>query len=219
MSDPSGVRDAISVRARFDRLPTGLKGALILRGEDPNPHQVAFHDVRLVPVAGDFLAGKRVPVAARTIDVAPRRDVFVPFEVGVADLDPGWYGFRCAVAVDGIDAEFDGGRRFAVAWPRGSVRRGAVPVGGSISVAGSTVRIEQLDCAGDSVKIAFVADPPLRPTARAAVDGEPLPVLEVEADDAGRGRVVTYPLLRDHRAFRLELEAGGKTGALDVPLA
>lgn len=218
MSEALDPRGAISVRARFDRLPTSLKGALILRGEDPNPHQVAFHDVRVAPVAGDALAGKRVPVAAQVVHVAPRRDVFVPFEVGLADLDPGWYAFRCAVAVDGIDAEFDGGKRFAIAWPRGAVRRGAVAVGGAIALGGSTVRVDQLDCAGDSVKIAFVADPPIRPTAVAEADGEPLPVLEVEADDAGKGRVVTYPLLKEHRAFRLELRADGASAALDVSL-
>lgn len=218
MNEVHDPRGAISVRARFDRLPTSLKGALILRGEDPNPHQVVFHGVRIAPVAGDDLAGKRVPVAAQVVHVAPRRDVFVPFEVGLGDLDPGWYAFRCAVAVDGIDAEFDGGQRFAISWPRGAVRRGAVAVGGALALGASTVRVEQLDCAADSVRIAFIADPPIRPTALAEADGQPLAVLEIEADDAGKGRVVTYPLLKEHRAFRLELHADGSSAALDVPL-
>ena len=80
-------RAAISVRARFERFPATVKGAFILRGEDPNPHQVAFRSARIVTVGG---RGER-PFAMpdNILDVAPRQDVFVPFELPVSDLEPG----------------------------------------------------------------------------------------------------------------------------------
>ena len=79
-----GEEQGISIRARFDHAPTSLKGALILRGEDANPHQVVLSDVRLVAVDGTWDAGRALRLPGSTVDVAPRRDVFVPFEVGVA---------------------------------------------------------------------------------------------------------------------------------------
>lgn len=209
----------ISVRARFERLPSTLKGALILRGEDANPHQVRFRGVRAVPVGDDWAAGRPVPVAASSVHVAPRRDVFVPFEVGLSDLEPGWYAFACSLEVDGVEGEFDGGRRFAVAWPRGTVRRGAVKVEGKVTVGGSEILIDQIECLGDSVRVPFVSSPPSAIAARATADGSDLPVLEVEVDEAGRGRITTYPLLKSHGSLRLELSLEGAQGSLDIPLA
>ncbi|MFM8999528.1 MAG: hypothetical protein ACKOKE_05635, partial [Actinomycetota bacterium] len=137
--DPSGI----SIRARFERLPTGLKGALILRGEDAFPHQVTFREVRVVAVDGAWEDGRAIAVPASIVDVAPRKDVFVPLECAIGDLAAGWYGFRCAVAVDGNDATLDGGRRFPVAWPRGTVRRGAVEIGADVALGPTSLRVER----------------------------------------------------------------------------
>ena len=107
-----GEEQGISIRARFDHAPTSLKGALILRGEDANPHQVVLSDVRLVAVDGTWDAGRALRLPGSTVDVAPRRDVFVPFEVGVADLDPDHrvagaerHGARAADVDDGVGDE------------------------------------------------------------------------------------------------------------------
>lgn len=213
-ADPSGI----SVRARFERLPTGLKGALILRGEDAFPHQVTFHEVRAVAVDGAWEDGRPIAIPASVVDVAPRKDVFVPLECAIAGLAAGWYGFHCAVEVDGDEAHLDGGRRFPVAWPRGTVRRGPIEVGAAVALGGGSLRVERLDCGGDATKVPFVASPAVTPEVVATADGAPLPVLEVEVDAAGRGRVTTYPLLRAHTALRLSFAADGATGALDVPL-
>lgn len=213
-TDPSGI----SIRARFERLPTGLKGALILRGEDAFPHQVTFRDVRVVAVDGAWEGGRSIAIPASVVDVAPRKDVFVPLDCSVGDLVAGWYGFRCAVAVDGNETTLDGGRRFPVAWPRGTVRRGAIEVGADMALGPASVRIERLECGGDATKVPFVASPPVHPDVAATADGAPLPVLEVEMGADGRGRITTYPLLRAHGALRLALSADGATATLDVPL-
>ena len=214
-----GEEQGISIRARFDHAPTSLKGALILRGEDANPHQVVLSDVRLVAVDGTWDAGRALRLPGSTVDVAPRRDVFVPFEVGVADLDPGWYGFRCETVVDGIAGTFDGGRRFAVPWPRGSVRRTTVKVDAALRLGAASIRVAQVECAGDSVRVPFVAEPAVRPTATASADGVPVPVIDVEVDAAGKGRVLAYPALRSHATYRVEFAVDGASATLDVPLA
>jgi hypothetical protein len=121
------VSDPISVRARFERFPATVKGAFIFRGEDANPHQVVVGSAR-VAALGPGGSGP-VPMAPVTLDVVPHRDVFVPFELPLSDLEPGWYTLVCDVDVDGSPATYDGGRRFSVPWPRATVRRGAVKVG------------------------------------------------------------------------------------------
>ncbi|MFM8999071.1 MAG: hypothetical protein ACKOKE_03215 [Actinomycetota bacterium] len=58
----------------------------------------------------------------------------------------------------------------------------------------------------------------MTPEVVATADGTDVPVLEVEMDAAGRGRITTYPLLRSHGALRLAFSAEGATAAIDVPL-
>lgn len=211
--------EPISVRARFERFPATLKGAFIFRGEDPDPHQVELRRARVVAIGpGPAL---EMPVASVTLDVAPHRDLFVPFEQPVSELDPGWYTLVCDVVVDGSERSYDGGRRFAVAWPRATVRRGTVRVERDVAVGAATVRVEQLDCAGDSVRLQFRVDPPGAVAVRLAADGRRLEVLEHEVDEAsGRGRVVAYPVLRGESVVRIELRGRGRgaEGTLEIPL-
>lgn len=213
------MRPQLSVRARFERFPATVKGALILRGEDADPHQVVFHGVRAVPVGGG--ERREVPVGVSVLDVAPHRDLFVPFELMVADLPPGWYGFECDLEVDGVLGTYSGGRRFLVPWPRGTVRRGPVPVGRAFTLGGRVrVRLEQLDCGADMLRLALAPEPFGALKVRLLADGEVLPLLEQE-EDPGRGllRLAAYPLLRSHRVLRVEARSRGRAeGALDVRL-
>lgn len=214
------MTDALSVRARFEKFPATVKGAFILRGEDRDPHQVVFRQARAVAVSGG--PWREVPVAATTLDVAPHQDVFVPFELMVSDLEAGWYGFECDLEVDGDAFTFPGGRRFAVAWPRATVRRGQIRVDRTIALGErSTVLVDHVDCGGESVKLTFVVDPPGPVQIRLLADGGRLELLEQEADEAsGRVRVTAYPLLRAHGILRIELKGRGRgaEAALDVPL-
>jgi hypothetical protein len=214
------VSEPVSVRARFERFPATVKGAFIIRGEDPDPHQVVFREARVVAVGG--AQTHPIAMAAATLDVAPRRDVFVPFEMGVTDIDPGWYELECELDVDGRPQTFPGGRRFSVAWPRATVRRGQVQVGRAIDLpGGATVKVEQIDCGGDSIKVHVQVTPPEPLTVRLSADGGRLPVLESDFEGStGRGKVVAYPLLRAHSSLRIDVRAPSPTGrgTLDVPL-
>lgn len=214
------MREPLSVRARFERFPATVKGAFILRGEDRDPHQVVFREARAVEVAGG--ASHPVPVAATTLDVAPHQDVFVPFELLVVDLEPGWYGFECALEVDGIPSTYPGGRRFAVPWPRATVRRGQVRIDETVRLGGrATARVDQLDCGGDSVRLSLSVDPPGPISVRLLADGAVLEPLASDVDEStGRAKATAYPLLRTHALLRIELKGRGRgaTGSLDVHL-
>jgi hypothetical protein len=207
------------MRARFERFPATVKGAFIIRGEDRDPHQVVLREARVVKVGG---GSRPLSMASATLDVAPKRDLFVPFELQVSDLEPGWYGFECDLEVDGNFATYPGGKRFWVAWPRATLRRGLIRVGRDVRLGpGVHVRIEQVECAGDSVKIGLVVSPPGPVSAKLSADDAPVEVLDVEIDQSsGRGRIVAYPLLRTHEVLRIELRGGSHDaeGSLDVRL-
>ncbi|MGH2635278.1 MAG: hypothetical protein ACRDHU_03930 [Actinomycetota bacterium] len=213
------LTEPVSVRARFERFPATVKGAFILRGEDPDPHQVVFREAHVVGIG--LGVSNPIPMATVTLDVAPHRDVFVPFEMPVAELDPGWYTMTCELDVDGNVETYDGGRRFSVPWPRASVRRGSIKVNRSVAMGSSKVAVEQVDCGGDSVKVHLRVDPPGPVAAKLSVDGHRLEVLEAEVDETtGRGRVTAYPVLRTHGTLRIELRGRSRDaeGALDVHL-
>jgi hypothetical protein len=213
------VSDPVSVRARFERFPATVKGAFILRGEDPDPHQVVFSAANVVGIG--LGVSHPMPMAAATLDVAPHRDLFVPFEMAVSDLDPGWYTLTCDLEVDGIAGTYDGGRRFSVAWPRATVRRGQLRVGRAAALGGGKVLVEQVDCAGDSIKVHLRVDPVAPVTVKLTADGDRLEVLDSEVDEAsGRIKLTAYPLLRSHGTLRIEVrgKARGADAALELAL-
>ena len=112
----------------------------------------------------------------------------MPFEVPLLDLGPGWYRLEVDVVVDGDDGVVHPGDRFAMAWPRGSMRRGSASVGRTIAAGASTsVTIEQVECAPDSVRVTYAA--PSRVGLSLAADDVTLPQIDEDFDEeAGRGR-------------------------------
>ena len=209
----------ISVRARFERFPATVKGAFIFRGEDADPHQVVLSEARVSAVGSG--GSSPLPMAPVTLDVVPHRDVFVPFEFPVTELDPGWYTLVCELEVDGTRSTYDGGGRFAVAWPRATVRRGPVKVGERVRLGDGSVSVEQVDCAGDSIRIALAVEPPSEVTVKLSAGGRRLEVLEVEIDETtGKGRVTAYPLLRSDEVLRIALRGRGRgaEASIDVSL-
>src|SRR5206468_7130740 len=83
------VRVPVQVVTRFERFPASIKGAFVLRGGDGNPHSVRFQWAAVARVPKG--PTRSIPLEDRLIDVAPGRDLFVPFEAPATDLDPGWY--------------------------------------------------------------------------------------------------------------------------------
>jgi hypothetical protein len=206
--DQQVVDRHVSIRAHYERFPATVKGAFVLRGADGSPHQVRLVAARAAECSGH---GERsAEFEPVVLDVAPTLDLFVPFEVGLTDLSPGWYQLECDVVVDGVRGTVRPGDRFAVPWPRSSVRRGSARIG---EKAGDVV-LRQIECAADSMRITYEA--PAAPAIRLRVDGSSHAVIEIDHDgEAGAGRIVAYPVLRSQE--RLSVEVKGAT-AVEVPL-
>ena len=205
------MEQAVRIRAHFERFPASLKGSLVMRGADGNPHQVRLDDARAVELAG------RGPVSmgmqSATLEVAPNRDLFVPFEFPVAELPPGWYAIECEVAIDGAPTTARPGARFAIPWPRGATRRGDVRVGTSVAVGDGKVRIDHLQCKGDSIELRYEG---AEASIAISADGTRLPVLDATFDpETGTGSVVAYPVLKTQSILTIAVKGADP---VDVPL-
>jgi hypothetical protein len=211
------VTAELSVRARFERYPATLKGAFILRGEDPDPHQIVLGPARIVSVTGG--GGQPIAIAESTLDIAPKQDVFVPFETSVTELEPGWYELECEVEVDGVRATYPGGKRFSVAWPRASTRRGRIRIGKDLKLEGVRVSLHQLECAADHVTLSFRTNPPTHLEVALRADGADVPVVDVERDgETGAAKATAYPILKAQSLARIEVRSGASTASADVKL-
>jgi hypothetical protein len=154
-------------------------------------------------------------MAPATLDVAPNRDLFVPFEFPVAELEPGWYAIECEVAVDGSPATVRPGNRFAVPWPRGSTRRDQVSVGRSVLVGGDEVRVERLECASDSIRVAYAGG---EASVSLTADGARLPVLDSTFDaDTSTGVVTAYPVLKTQHRVALSIKGAEEPVEIYLP--
>lgn len=184
-----------------------------MRGADGNPHQVRLEDARVVELGGRSTTPMGVGPA--TLEVAPNRDLFVPFEYPVVDLDPGWYAIECSVLVDGSPTTVRPGSRFSVPWPRGSTRRDQLDVGASAQASGGKVRVDRVECASDSMRLAYEGD--VEVSVSLTADGAKVPVLETTFDaETGTGSVVAYPMLKTQH--RLEVSFKGAPAPIEIAL-
>ena len=202
----------ISIRAHFERFPATVKGAFVLRGEGRDPRQVKIQAARVAELASK--TARPLDIAPVTLDVAPHLDLFVPFEFPLTDLGPGWYGLECDVEIDGVAEVVHPGDPFPVPWPRATTRRGSVPVDKAIAAGSGKARIESVECGGDSIRLKYEADEAVAFSFTA--DGAPVAVIAQDFDDeAGRGVITAYPLLRTQSALSIEARGGG---SLDLKL-
>jgi hypothetical protein len=207
------VDKRISFRAAYERFPATVKGAFVLRSADPDPHQVRIESVRVIELSGGN--GHGIDVEPVTQDVAPNLDLFVPFELPITELGPGWYQLACDVVVDGVAGQERPGAAFAIPWSRGVIRRGTVEVGKAVAAGSGKVRIDQVDCGGDSIKVSYTADEPA--SIKLTADGMAVAVIDRSFDEAnGSGRVIAYPVLKTHR--RLGIDVKGAPGPIDIKL-
>ena len=203
----------VSIRAHFERFPATLKGAFVLRGDDADPHQVRIEAARVAELAGRV--GQPMGVEPVTLDVAPHLDLFVPFEVPLLDLAPGWYRLELDVTIDGDAGVVHPGDRFVVAWPRGSMRRGSASVGRAIEAGATTVTILQVDCAPDGVRVSYEA--PAQLGLSIAADDVMLPLVDEGFDEESRrGTVMTYPAAKTQ--LRLAITARGADRPIEIDL-
>ena len=184
-----------------------------MRGADGNPHQVRLDEARAVELAGHGSVPMGVPPA--TLEVAPNRDLFVPFEFPVAELASGWYAIECAVAIDGSPATVRPGARFAVPWPRGATRRDQVRVGKSVPTGQGKVSLDQLDCRTDSVELRYEGT---EAAITLAADGARLPVLDATFDaEIGAGTVVAYPIMKTQAVVTVSIKGAGDPLEIRLP--
>ncbi len=173
-----------------------------MRGADGNPHQVRLDDARAVELSGHGSVSMGVQPA--TLEVAPNRDLFVPFEFPFAELAPGWYGVECQVAIDGSPETVRPESRFVVPWSRGATRRDQVLVGRSVPVGGEKVRLDQLVCHVDTSEFRYEGT---EAVITLSADGDRVPVLETTFDaETGSGLVTAYPLLKIHHVLTIVIK-------------
>jgi len=227
----------VDLRTRFDQFPATIKGAFVLRGADGNPHAVDLiaSTVDRIPSGPT----RPVPVGQTRVDVAPGRDLFVPFEMAIGDLDPGWYALRSTVRVDAGAAWSFSSRGFAIPWPTGEVRRGTVRVDRTVKAGSRPYQVESVELRADAAVLSWRlagglgrAGAPETEGGDAAqgvllVDGLELEQIPEEARPlgsrpvpAGAGRAVFYPVSRRAASISVLVRtpAGAESKPIELPL-
>jgi hypothetical protein len=230
----------VQVQTRYERFPASLKGAFVMQGSDGNPHVVQIESAQVARIPGG--PGKPFAVEAGIVDVAPSRDLFVPFEAPVSEIEPGWYVVESTVKVDGGRTFVFASRPFAVPWPRNDVRRGAIAVERTVQAGRGKVRIDRVEMGGDAAAVVWWPEeqstdqPPSvgshSPASESGghveavliADGRPLDVLPEQAGRAGRGdvrsrgehRTLSYPVPRSTRSLAVGVRVG--SGKLSEPV-
>jgi hypothetical protein len=235
----SEERVPVDVRTRFERFPLSVKGAYVLRGADGNPHLVQFDWGRIARIPEG--PTKPVLVEDRVLDVAPNRDLFVPFEVPVTDLPPSWYVIQSSIRVDGGRSWVHAGRPFSIPWSRSEVRRATIRIGAEVAVGARSIEIDRAELGNDAASVVWRIDGAEEDPGDAAsgdsgpiaeailvVDGSELEVLPPDVA-AGRGdlrsspgehRTISYPVPRASGTVQLVvcLPTGERSKPLDLAI-
>ncbi|MEP7060003.1 MAG: hypothetical protein ABI828_04665 [Actinomycetota bacterium] len=198
----------LSIRAHYERFPLSVKGAFVMRAADGDPHQVKILRARAVGMAGE--GEHSLDLEDVTLEVAPNLDLFVPFEVPLSDLTPGWYALRCDLAIDADPVSVQPGAPFSVPWPRATTRRGNLAVSGALGEA----TIDHVDCLADAVRVSYTGEAEADLVVSAGTRKLPVITTEFEAE-TGKGKLVCYPVLRSDATLRIGSTDGD---GLDVEL-
>jgi hypothetical protein len=107
----------VSVDVVFERFPASVRGAVVVRALDSEPHQIALDSAEVVEAEKVNRHVSPVSAEQATIDIAPHGEVLIPFDIPFAGLPPGSYCVLAEVVVDGsvrIRGPEGGGKRFSV---------------------------------------------------------------------------------------------------------
>jgi len=218
-------RPPVLVQTRYDRFPATVKGAFVLRGGDANPHlaRLLRAGIDLVPEG----QAKDIPMGDIRVDVAPAKDLYVPFEVSITDLNPGWFVIASDIQIDGGDVMQSASRPFSVPWPRGEVRTGSMPVDTTTSVAGRTVRIERIELKNDRTIVVWREEDALESEstirAEVAAGGGSLAAVPdaMQEGRLGERRSIFYPAARNVNLLALSfaLESGERSDPVEARLS
>ena len=210
--------EPVSVGVVFERFPASVRGAVVVRGRDPDPHQVTLASADVVELRSPNRPARPVALDPVTVELAPRGEVLLPFDIPFAGLDPGWYG---VVAEGGGDGQRRGrgasageAKRFLVAWPGQVVRKGTMVVESTIAVPGTPgAVVDRVECKGDRTVVRWRHEPSDDPAfrqfgeLRVLADGKALPFLESSYQPtAGTRSTVVYPVLRANRSLVLQID-------------
>jgi len=226
----------VQVQIRFERFPASIKGAFVLRGGDGDPHAVQFDWARVARIPAG--PAKPITLEDRMLDVAPIRDLFVPFEVAVVEMEPSWYVVESSLRVDGGRSFTYSGRPFTIPWPRSDIRRGTVPVSKAVRAAHVDFRVERVELGRDTAAVLWQPpgggdegerkDAPGRDAeAILRADGVELESLPdqvgsrlSEPRTPGERRTLTYPVMRSATSLDLlmRLRSGGVSDPLPIKL-
>jgi hypothetical protein len=214
VSEPDG--SAIAVDVVFERFPASIRGAVVVRGGDPEPHQIRLEELAVIEAHGSGRVAHEVQTGGVTVDVVPRGEILIPFDVPFSDLQPGWYAVSAQVLVDGQQRVRgpDEPSRFVVPWPAEDVRRGVVDAGLTISVPGSSgAVVDRIECKPDRALVRWHHAPSPDPgmpefaDLRVFAGSRRLPALDSSYDaDTGARTTVVHPVLKRHRQLTFELD-------------
>ena len=107
----------VSVDVVFERFPASVRGAVVVRALDSEPHQISLDSAEVVEAGKLNRHVSPVGAEQATIDVAPHGEVLIPFDIPFSGLPPGSYCVLAEVVVDGslrIRGPEGGGKRFSV---------------------------------------------------------------------------------------------------------
>jgi hypothetical protein len=218
-----GPPGPVAIRIVFERFPVTIKGAFVLRGGDPDPHVARLVGAQVIRTPGD--EGKPIAVETSPMDVAPRLDLYLPFEAAIADLEPGWYVVRCELQVDGGRPTEVDSKPFSIAWARGTTATGSMAPGERMEFGSRAVVVDRVDLRTDRVEVLWRTEDwtGAEPALSVAADGDkldPVPARPTPSDQAaGRRRSISYPAPRGTQALTIQLSTPSGSKRLVVPIA
>jgi hypothetical protein len=210
----------VTVGTVFDRFPASVRGAVVARAEDREPHQVRLLAVRVVHAHDLSTEVHRAGVEETTVDVAPHKEVLIPFDVPFADVGPGWFCVVAEVEVDGslrITGPEGGGKRFSVPWQPEEVRRADLKP--NLKLGGAV--IERIQSKPDRTEVRW--RPPQSERGadlRLSAGKQRLPVVEVTDDPrTGLRTTVAHPLPKRTEQLTVELGRGPERASASLDLS